>query len=211
MRKSILLTSISVLTTSLVAQTNFTEIHGGILMPSHAKDGFIGGITMGRMVDKNIGYGFELNYYYKSYVEETQVLKQEEGQVTPIEVTTLIDNSTRLLPVYFRLTYNTAISPKLDLRVVGALGYEFMWNSEVDHVAKVDETRFYSGFGWYIGGGIAFPISEAADLMGEIAYHSSYPSRSDGENTDGLPVRTEIDMSGLMLRAGIRIYNFGLF
>ncbi len=211
MQKQLLLTIILLLTSSLKAQTNFTDIQGGLLMPSGAKDGFIGGIAMGRMVDKNIGYGFELNYYYKSYVQETQVLKQEEGQVTPVEVTTMIDNSARLLPVYFRLTYNTALSPKFDLRVVGALGYEFMWNSEVNNVINKDETRFYSGFGWYIGGGFAFPISEAADLMGEAAYHSSYPSRSEGENAEGLPVRTEVDMSGLMLRLGIRIYNFGFF
>ncbi len=211
MKKLIVPLCFFLLAGALFSQTNFTEIHGGILMPAHAKDGFVGGIAMGRMVDKNIGYGFELNYYYKSYVEETQVLKKEEGQVTPVQVTTLIDNSTRLLPVYFLLTYNTAISPKVDLRVIGALGYEFMWNSEVDHMAKVDATRFYSGFGWYVGGGIAFPISEAADLMGEVAYHSSYPSRSEDDTVDGLPVRTEIDMSGLMLRAGIRIYNFGLF
>jgi hypothetical protein len=205
------LAGIILLSNVLLAQTNFTDIQGGILMPSGAKDGFIGGIAMGRMVDQNIGYGFEVNYYYKSFTQETQVLQEDQGQVNPVEVTTLIDNSTRLLPVYFRLTYNTAISPKFDLRVVGALGYEFMWNSEENNVTNVDETRFYSGFGWYIGGGFAFPISDAADLMAEAAYHSSYPSRSEGENADGLPVRTEIDMSGLMLRLGIRIYRFGLF
>jgi len=196
---------------SLMAQANFTDLQGGILMPSGAKDGFIGGVAMGRMIDKNLGYSFEINYYYKSYVKETEVLQQDEGQVTPVQVTTMIDNSTRLLPVYFRLTYNTAVSPKFDLRIVGALGYEFMWNSEVNNVDKIDETRFYSGFGWYVGGGFAFPISDAADLLGEVTYHSSYPSRGEGENAEGLPVRTEIDMSGLMLRAGIRIYSFGIF
>ena len=211
MQKTTAIILIFIFTGLVSAQTNFTDLQGGILMPSAAKDGFIGGIGMGRMVDQNLGYGFEINYYYQSYVEETEVLQRDQGQVTPTQVTTLIDNSTRLLPVYFRLTYNTAISPKFDLRIVGALGYEFMWNSEVNNASNIDETRFYSGFGWYIGGGFALPISDKADFMGEVAYHSSFPSRSEGETPEGLPVRTEIDMSGLMLRLGVRIYSFGLF
>ncbi len=211
MQKTVIWAGVFMLAATLSAQTSFTDLQGGILMPSGAKDGFIGGIGMGRMIDKNIGYGFEINYYYKSYVQETEVLQQDQGQVTPVQVTTLIDNSTRLLPVYFRLTYNTAVSPTFDLRIVGALGYEFMWNSEENNISNIDETRFYSGFGWYIGGGFALPISDAADFMGEAAYHSSYPSRSEGETADGLPIRTEIDLSGLMLRIGLRIYHFGLF
>ena len=31
-----------------------------------------------------------------------------------------------------------------------------------------------------------------------------------GETVEGYPVRTEVDMSGLGLRIGIRLYNFGL-
>ena len=122
MQKTTAIILIFIFTGLVSAQTNFTDLQGGILMPSAAKDGFIGGIGMGRMVDQNLGYGFEINYYYQSYVEETEVLQRDQGQVTPTQVTTLIDNSTRLLPVYFRLTYNTAISPKFDLRIVGALG-----------------------------------------------------------------------------------------
>jgi len=58
---------------------------------------------------------------------------------------------------------------------------------------------------------LPFPISRSGDLFAEVSYHAGSPSRGEGENAEGLPVRTEVDMSGIMIRGGIRIYDFGLF
>ena len=200
------------MTASMVmAQKPVTEIHAGLLMPQDAENGFIGGITMGRAVDQNLSWGFEVDYYTRTYTEETVIQGPMDGQVQTDLIVTKIENSTRMVPVFFKLAYTNDVSPKLDLRFSGGIGYEFMWNSEMNHEDNIDETRHYSGFAWYLGGGVSFPISKASDLFVEANYHSGYPSRDEGKNSEGLPTRTEVDMSGVMIRAGLKIHSFGLF
>jgi hypothetical protein len=193
----------------LLAQKPVTELHAGILMPSGAQNGFIGGISMGRAIDDNLTWAVEADYYVKTYTEETEVPGGGSGSVDEDLIITKIENSTRMLPVLFKLAYTTPLSPSLDVRFSGGLGYEFMWNTEINHEENIDQTRHYNGFAWFIGGGVSLPISRAADLFIEANYHSGNPSRGEGTNEAGLPVRTEVDMSGAMIRAGIKIFNFG--
>ena len=201
---------ISILTfTSLMAQEKFIEFHGGILIPKDAKTGFIGGASFGRMVDQSVGWGIEINYYRKSYTKEATYQLPSEGQVDPVTVVTEFENATTMLPVYFKLSLLTQIAPGLDLRLSGGLGYEFMWNSVVDHTVNIDESHFYSGFTWLAGAGLSMPVSGATDLFAEINYHHGSPSRDATETAEGLPVHTEVRMSGFMILAGIRLYSIG--
>jgi hypothetical protein len=73
---------------------------------------------------------------------------------------------------------------------------------------NIDETRFYSGFAWQVGAGVSVPMSRNSDVFAEALYLGGTPSKDEGKEL-GLPVRTEVDMSGLMIRLGIRLYNFG--
>lgn len=210
MKKILLFFVISLLAVNFsYAQQSFTDFKFGLLMPADAKTGYIGGIGFGRMVDENIGAGLELSYYGKTYTKETTVDNTQQGQVQTSTIATEIENSTTLIPILFHLVYVTQAGPNFDLRFTAGVGYELMWNSETNFVENIDETRFYSGFAWQIGGGASFPISRNADLFGEAIYHGGSPSRDEGETAFGLPVRSEVDMSGLMVRLGIRLYNFG--
>jgi hypothetical protein len=201
---------IIILCSTSYAQEKFTEFQVGILMPADAKTGFIGGLSLGRMLDESVGWAVEINYYRKSYTKETKVPQSSQGQVDPVLVTTEIDNATTLLPVFFKLVLNTQIGPRLDLRLTGGAGYEFLWNSVTNYVDNVDDTRYYSGFAWQAGAGLTFPVSRASDLFVEVNYHSGSPSKDEGETELGLPVRTEVDMTGFMVRFGIRLYSFGI-
>jgi hypothetical protein len=163
------------------------------------------------MVDESIGWGLEIDYYRKTYTKETNVDSTSTSMVEEHVVQTEIENATTMLPVYFKLILQTQIAHKMDLRVSGGVGYEFMWNSEANYLLHKEESRFYSGFTWQIGGGISFQMSRASDLFLELSYHSGSPSRGESKNTLGLPVRTEVDMSGLMIRAGLKLYTFGFF
>ena len=58
---------------SIFAQGSFIDLKLGVLMPSDAETGFIGSIGMGKMVDENIGAGFELSYYGKTFTKDTKV------------------------------------------------------------------------------------------------------------------------------------------
>jgi hypothetical protein len=208
-----LLTVIMVFTAviSLTAQEKFTEFQAGVLLPADAKTGFIGGLTIGRMVDESIGWGIEVDIYRKTYTKETTVDSTATAMVEEHVVQTEIENATTMLPIYFKIILQTQIASKMDLRIGGGVGYEFMWNSESNYRLNKEDSRFYSGFTWQIGGGLSFPMSRASDLFLDLSYHAGSPSRGESENKLGLPVRTEVDMSGFMIRAGLRLYTFGLF
>jgi hypothetical protein len=202
---------LGIMTGFLYAQTKFSEFQAGVLIPEDAETGFIGGVTFGRMVDESVGWGIEIDYYRKTYIKQTKVPQEEQGQTEPVLVITEIENSTTMLPVYFKLMAHTQLLPKLDLRLGGGVGYEFMWNSVSNYVENKADTRFYSGFTWQAGAGLAMQLSRASDLFLDLSYHGGKPSRGESTNEEGLPVYTEVNMSGFMIRGGIRLYTFSVF
>ena len=211
MKKLLLLFVILTAVSMVPAQEKFTEFQAGVLIPADAKTGFLGGLTIGRMVDESVGWGIEIGIYRKTYTKETTVDSTSTSMVVEHTVQTEIENATTMVPLNFKIIVHTQIAPKLDLRAGAGIGYEFMWNSETNYVLHKDDTRFYSGFCWQVGGGLAFPISRASDFFVDLSYHGGSPSRGDTKNSLGLPVRTEVNMSGFMIRGGIRLYTFGFF
>lgn len=194
----------------LSAQTKFTEFKIGIHNPAGAKSGFWGGLSFGRAVDNNIAVSTSIDIYRSSYTKETTIHKVE---ITPgvyeNEKVVGLEQSTTLIPLFFNIQYQGPMSRFINLRITAGLGYEFLWNSFQNYNTKEDVTNFYSAFGWHAGAGIAYELSKASDVFAQITYHSGAPSRARGETEEGLPTHKEIDMSGLGLRLGIRIYNFG--
>ena len=210
MRNLLTILIIIFISASTFAQGSFTDFKIGLLMPSDAETGFIGGIGMGKMVDENIGAGFELNYYGKTYTKDEEVGYDPGTSGTPgaTTIVTQIENSTTMIPIMFNLVLLTQAGPNFDLRFTGGVGYELLWVNENNYEQNVDETRFYSGFAWQIGAGASIPMSRNSDIFGEALYHGGSPSKDKGTEI-GLPVREEVDMSGFMFRLGIRLYNFG--
>ena len=210
MKSIITITMIIIFSTGIFAQGSFTDFKIGLLMPADAETGFIGGIGMGKMVDENIGAGFELSYYGKTYTKEVKVAEDPATSGTTGSTTyeTQIENSTTLIPIMFNIVLVTQAGPNFDLRFTGGVGYELLWVNENNYQQNIDETRFYSGFAWQVGAGASIPMSRNSDVFAEAMYHGGTPSKDEGDKY-GLPVRTEVDMSGLMVRLGIRLYNFG--
>ena len=197
---------LAICATGAIGQNTMIEIEGGALFPQDTETGTIIGLTFGRMADENLGWAFEAQYFWRTYTKEFTV--SESGGATQQEtIVTEIENSTKMLPVMGKIMYLSQIAPSLDLRISGGLGYAFLWNTEANYLIGVEESDSFSGFAWEIGAGISLPISRAADFFGELNYFHSTPSRDAGTSVEGLPQRTEIDMSGLLVRVGIRLYN----
>jgi hypothetical protein len=197
------------ISSGIFAQNSFTDFKVGLLMPSDAQSGFLGGINFGRSVDENIGTSVGVDIYRRSYTKETTISEYNEGEGAFREVAREIDQSITLIPIYFQLHFVGGLSQALQLRFSGGVGYELLWNNITNYNTNEDKTRFFHGFGWNVSGGVSYPLSRASDVFGEIMYHSGKPSRDAGETEDGLPVRSEIDMSGIGFRFGLRIYGFG--
>lgn len=195
----------------LFSQNKMTEFNVGLLGPSDAEGGFFGGVSMGRMVDEKIGISLGLHFYRSSYTKESKIgTRDNTGQVVTSETATELDQSATLIPLFFQLHYTGAITQSLDLKVTAGLGYEFLWNSVTKFEDNIDRTDFFSGFGWQVAAGVSLPISSASDFYGEVLYHGGAPSKDAGKTEEGFPVRTEVDMSGLGIRIGLRLYNFGI-
>jgi len=208
--KKTLLILLAVSFSTLFAQQKFTEFKVGIHNPESAKTGFWGGLTFGRAVDENIGVGLAVDFYRSSYTKETKVGSQDlQGNITEDEIEVSLEQSTTLVPIFFNIQYQGPMTRFLNLRITAGLGYEFLWSSYQNYYTNDDKTRFYNGFGWHVDAGVAYELSRASDIFAQVTYHSAAPSRDRGETAAGLPTRKEVDMSGIGLRLGIRIYSFG--
>ena len=193
------------------SQNKMTEFNVGLLAPEDAEGGFFGGVNLGRMVDEKIGISLGVHVYHSSYTKESKVGEDDgNGQIVTSQTATELDQSATLIPLYFQLHYTGPITQSLDLKVTAGLGYEFLWNSVTNFREDKERTDFFSGFGWNIAAGISIPISSASDFYGEVLYHGGTPSNDEGKTDEGLPLRTEVDMSGLGIRIGLRLYTFGL-
>ena len=210
MKKIWMIAILFIFCTVLVAQNKSTELHVGLLIPKGAKTGFIGGLNLGKSIDENISWGIEIDCYTKSYTKETTIADSIQGNAVVSTRLTEIENSILMLPVYFKLIFNTQVNPKYLLRLSGGVGYEVLWNKMNNYILKDRETRFYSGFTWQLGLGISTQLSRATDAFLDIIYHNGTPSRSEDNPEVGLPVKQEISMSGVIFRVGIRIYSFGI-
>ena len=182
-----------------LAQQSIYELKGGVLFPQDTETGTIIGLSVGHMADENLGWAFETQYFWRTYTQEYRINQQT--------IVTEIENSTKMLPLMVKIMYLSQIAPSLDLRLSGGIGYAFLWNKEANYVIGVEDSKSFSGFAWELGGGVSIPISRAADFFGELTYFYSTPSRDAGKTIEGLPQRTEINMSGLVIRVGVRIYN----
>ena len=165
----------------------------------------VGG-SWGKMIDQNVGWEIEVDYFWRTFTQETTV-RVDQGQTQSTTIVTEIENSTKMLPLFFKLSFLSESFPNLDLRVSGALGYAFLWTRDANYKLGVEESSSYSGFAWQVGAGLSFPVSRAADFYGEAIYLGTTPSTDEGTTTEGLPQRTEVDMSGIWLRLGLRLYH----
>ena len=194
------------MTPSLFAQSTILGLNGGVLFPQDTEAGAIVGASWGKMIDQNVGWEIETDYFWRTFTQEMTV-EVKDAQTQTTTIATEIENSTKMLPIFFKLVFLSEVFPNLDLRLSGGLGYSFLWTKDANYKLGTESSETYSGFAWQAGAGLSFPISQAADFYGEAVYLGATPSTDEGTTSDGLPQRTEVDMSGLWLRVGLRLYH----
>ncbi|MBN1406305.1 MAG: hypothetical protein JW956_00865 [Calditrichaceae bacterium] len=198
------------LTSIVFAQGKYTEFKVGLLGPKDAATGFFGGLTFGRSVDQNLGIALEIDVYKKSYDKEEKIdtTGLDIPHLPTTDVMQTFEQNAWLFPIFFQFQYLGEITPVFHMKVTAGLGYEFLYTSYNDYENKREDSFFFHGFAWHIDAGVSYPLSRASDFFGEILYHGGTPSK-DKKDRNGFPMRTEVDMSGLGFRVGLRVYNFG--
>jgi hypothetical protein len=202
------LLSILLFTSLAFSQTKYTEFKVGLLSPADAKTGFYGSMQLGRAIDRNLGIGIEFNVYKKSFNKEEQIDSTNTPALPTTTIQRTFEQNTWLFPIFVNFQYLGQITREINFKVTAGLGYEFLWANYNDFENDQEKDYFFNGFAWHVDLGASYPLSRASDLFGEVTYHSGKPSK-DEKKVNGFPTRTEVDMSGLGFRIGLRVYNFG--
>jgi hypothetical protein len=187
------------------AQLHFTGIRLGYLNPKDAKAGLILGLDLTGRIDESVELGAAVNAFHKSYQQTTIIAEQVSASgLVEKQVQKELEFTTFFLPIMGEVIIHLG-QDDFHWFVNGGLGYEMLWNNENNFQEGKKDRRFYRGFAWLAGGGFQYRIGSRSALIAEVFYHHAAVKRNESKNTQGLPVWSQVDLSGLGFRGGIRL------
>jgi hypothetical protein len=199
-----LLTTVTAEARNLTAST----LKIGMLNPKDAKSGFILGLNHGIVIDERVDVGFSADFFRKTYKKDVQIASKDYIQgVSEVTYQREMEFTTMIIPLMATIDLKMPLSdyrPAPYLYIHGGLGWEMMFNSEKNYVADTKDSRFYSGFGYMVGAGLLYEFGSSSAIIAELGYNGCRVSR-DQKTVANLPVWDEVNISGLMLRLGIRL------
>lgn len=195
------------------AQGHVGAVKIGVFNPSATEAGFIIGYEGGWYIDDNFFVGWSADWFNKNYVDRTLVEQFNDfyGPINSSLNELRAKTNIHSVPLMGSVTGNWLVAPRTRAFVTGAAGLEvlliFYRNYE-----KPTENEFQGAFdfNWRLGGGVMYELGKRSDGFVELSYHHSQPSW-EYNVTDKQTGRTKIferrfDMSGLMMRLGVRFY-----
>ena len=211
MRKITVLSILLIFTaavSSVFAQGTSTSIQLGWFSPQATETGFIIGLGQSKVFDEKVELGISLDFFNNKYTDEKTVAVDTTGTGTNINTRQAsLETNTMMFPLMANLTIKIPVVFPLEPYISGSLGYVLLWDNYKNYEDNVEETKFFSGFAWRASAGLAYQLGSRSDITAEVMYIGAKPSRSEGEE-NGLPTWTEVDMSGLAFRLGVRLYVF---
>ena len=213
--KKIIVLLILFLSVTSQAQNTSSAIRLGFFSPQATESGFILGYEGRYIIDEYIRTGWSVDWFHKEYVDQNYVqdINNQYGtgintQLNELRATTNLHE----IPVLFNVTFEHPVQHRLNAYLQGSLGAELLliYYRNFDNPDN-DDLKAALDFSWRIGAGIAFEIGERSDLFAELNFHSSEPSWKyevfDSNTGQKKTFERKFDMSGLMLRLGIRFYH----
>lgn len=214
--KKILLVFLFVLTGSVSAQYNSGAIKFGVFNPKATDSGFMIGYEGGWKIDRNLSVGWSVDWFHKKYVDQQLVqdfsdyFGVADYDIHEVRAKTNLHD----IPVMFNANAKFPINRRTSAYFYGAIGAEVLViNYRNFNNPDNDETTWAFGVSWRIGGGMNYRLGRKSEIFGEMVYHHSEPSWEYDVETQGagsqILKRTfvrEFDMSGLLMRIGLRFY-----
>ena len=184
-----------------------TTFRFGQLNPKDAKSGLMIGFNHGVSVDERVDVGFSTDLFWKNYTKETLIDATTLGSsVTESTYMREIDFKTILLPVMATANVRIPLEEYSPVFFIlgGSIGWEFLFNQEKNYTEDEEDKRFYNGFGYMLNAGVLYQIGSRSAILAELGYNGSKVSRAK-DTAAGLPVWNEVNVSGFMLRVGLRL------
>jgi outer membrane protein W len=183
------------------------ELHVGTLNPKGTEAGTLLGGSWGISVDEAVDLSISAFYFWKDYSKETKVAED----VTDNKIITTkqqeLEYNTSLIPIAAMLTLHFPIQPPLYLYGGGGISYQFLFNKETNYEDDVSDSKIYTGFGWVLRAGLEYQLGSRSSLIVE-AYYNICEAKGNKDKKEGFPVWDEVDITGLGLRAGVRLELF---
>lgn len=190
------------------AQLHISGIRLGYLDPKDSKAGLMLGMDLTGKVDESVELGATVSVFRRNYQKITPVAKlASDGGLVETTVQKELEFTTLFLPIMGQAIIHFS-DEDFHWFANGGLGYEMLWNHENNFVDRKKERRFYSGFAWMVGGGFQYRLGSRSAMIAEIFYHDAKVKRNETKSTEGLPVWSQVNLSGLGFRGGLR---FGLW
>lgn len=186
---------------------NSTVLKVGFYNPKDVNSGLVFGFNHGYIIDETVDIGFGADFFYKSYQKETEIATSvSEGSVVSTTKRKDVEFNTFILPIMANMNIKIPISQQTPAFFVlnGGIGWELMFNSEQNFVEDKKESRFYHGFGYQVNAGVMYQIGSRSALLAELGYNGCKVS-SNHKKVEGAPVWDEVNISGVLLRFGVRI------
>lgn len=199
--------------TALYGQKNWSTFKIGYFNPEASEGGLILGYQGGKYIDEFIDIGWSVDWFHKNYVDKSLANQLDDfnqplnGEVNMLRAKTNLHE----IPALFNITAYFGAAPKMAIFANVGVGAEMLLVFYRDYENPDDDNlKAAFDFSWRIGAGIAYQLGRKSELIAELGYHASSPSwEFEVEDSMGKKhvFEREYDMSGIMLRAGIKIYH----
>lgn len=198
---------------NLSAQWSSASVRLGYFVPGATSGGFIIGYEGEHFFDERVSFGWSIDWFHKNYVDENlansfnQYYGGVGGTINELRAKTNLHD----LPIMIHLSVNFPVAPKTKAFLTGGVGAEALLIN-YSNFENPDQSEFKAAFdfNWRIGAGALYEIGSRSDILLELDYHSSNPSwQFDVTDPNTGIKRTferSFDMSGIILRAGIRFF-----
>lgn len=195
-----------------LATERATYLNIGYLEPSATDGGLLFGVNTVKDIDERVELGLSLDYFGKTRTDDETVRYRDPNTNTIGErVVTNFESRVHMIPALMNIGIRFFNDTPFVPMIHAGVGYSLLWNSYDNYDTGEGETNFYHGFAWRAGAGMLYLIGSESALSLEVFYFGAKPSRKEDDSASGLPVRTRLDMSGIVVRVGFRIGNISLF
>ncbi len=210
MKKLLLFFVLALAATTTFGQRNAAAIKLGYFSPQATDGGFIIGYQGSRGIDQFLDIGWSIDWFNKNYVDKELAQQFEEfdlqGELNELRAKTNIHE----VPIMFNMTAYFDINKKAAAFANIGVGAEVLLVFYRNY-QNPDEDKIKGAFdfSWRLSGGVVYAMGSRSELLAELGYHSSEPSWNytvEGDNGLKKTFERVYDMSGVMLRVGVKFY-----
>ena len=182
------------------------QIHAGFfeIDDENAPTSFVVGLRGGPMVDPHVQLAFGIDWMHNGDKARTVTGEPyEQGGVIIVPERELARASADLLPMTANLQVNFATEgPMVPYVGIGG-GWQVLFLNAEDFATGEEFDATFSGWMWQLYGGVQFPLSGNARLLGEAFLHQGDAEREVDDVLTGATYREVVDLDGAGMRFGL--------